>query len=206
MPIHCDCISMHVSHAVTVNYNCNMPYRLRLACLHVTTILEICSHDRGICSHWGATASLKFTLPRSQPEPHSLVLLGVAVQTTDVLVVVGTRLNCAPATMPDSMWATVTLGLLEHSLRLAGLLRCRVGFCGAVKAVDRTVLPLAPQLFGIEIAVRLSLKGTHPVRGLLQLTLIAWSARTAHHNMARHSQVHHSSTRGSPRRSCLVRG
>lgn len=77
--------------------------------------------------------------------------------------------------------------MAEQNADVAGLVRARTGFCGAVKAVERTVLPLAPQLFGAEAAVRLSVKGIHPVLGLLQVTVIAWPARTAQKNIARHA-------------------
>ena len=62
-----------------------------------------------------------------------------------------------------------------------GLVRFRLGLCGALKAVESTACPAAPQLLGNEVAVRLSLKGTHPVVGLVQVTVSGLPAATAQH-------------------------
>lgn len=72
---------------------------------------------------------------------------------------------------------------------VAGLVRMRVGFWSVLKAVDTTLLPLAPQLLTAEVAVTLSQKGAHPPPGLLQVTVIAWSAATAWNNTTQQSNA-----------------
>lgn len=121
-------------------------------------------------------------------------MLGVAVQTTAAVVVVGSRPNCAPGIPLTRLYVSVTLGLTEHTVNTVGLVRVRVAFCATLVSVDSTACP-APQLFGDPVAVRFSLKGIQPVPDLVQVTVSRAPAATAQVTAQRSTEQHSTAPR-----------